>query len=646
MTLHFGAGHVPALLIAVVLVGLAMATTVGSFQTQINNLFGIGAGGWGRLRRLLTSWLSFFVCRGTTWWAVSTVSASGDGTSEATAFKTIAEAVTAASAGDTILILGSFSEAVTCAKAGVRFIGMGTGPGQAVWTAPTVAGSWCLKLTAGYCEVTNIRFRPVAYTTSGVPSGIHLAGAPYTYIHDCRFQGQQDSYKAIYSPSATGAVSSDNVTIDDCEFLYLNTATHGAGIWCVEADNATYAAWRIRRNKFFGCVTAIKLAGMSCEVKDNVIAEQGLAAAGTSPSTVLVLGISMKGSTGTNTGGNVVTRNKLGGTSPYTQYVPGITGDMWTGNEWDWGSDGAPEAGYGPTFWVNNAFGLDTNNGLSFITPFLKLSAAISAVNAYHAVSGQSIVRCTIKVVGTTIPYGTPSGDTIIALPSYCDIIGVGASALGNGGGASGDGGGVPCISGYHASNPDHALAPAATVRGLNLYDLEIAAGAGKDGLHLAAGVALYRSKIVRCNFSDTGTAGAPNAAIYAAGNFAQNKVLECTMASQAVYFVYGLQVVGSITFNGNRFVDCEFFGSTAGVLLPNGINGQNTKFIRVECFHPASAMVKGIDDNDTTGNVTFTGCIAKGTTAGIESAVSHINCLDCTSEDNVTAYRKLTTAD
>ena len=44
------------------------------------------------------------------------------GTSWGTAFKTIAAAVAACAAGDTIYIKGSFSEAVTCSKAGVRFI--------------------------------------------------------------------------------------------------------------------------------------------------------------------------------------------------------------------------------------------------------------------------------------------------------------------------------------------------------------------------------------------------------------------------------------------------------------------------------------------------------------------------------------------
>lgn len=240
---------------------------------------------------------------------------------------TIAAAVALAAAGDTIFIKGSFSEAVTCSLAGLRFIGTGTGPKEAQWTAPTVAGSWCLKITANYVEVSNIYFKPVIYTTSGVPSGIHLSGANWANIHNCRFQGQTGSYKAIYAPAA----DCDNVRIADCEFFYMNTATHGAGIWGVNAGGVSFSGWRILNNIFHSCVTAIKLSCRAATIVGNSIVEYGINPAG-AVAQLLALGIDLSGTDATNSGANSVWGNQLGGTYNATLYIVGASGDQWGGN--------------------------------------------------------------------------------------------------------------------------------------------------------------------------------------------------------------------------------------------------------------------------------------------------------------------------
>ena len=260
---------------------------------------------------------------GTIYYADSTATSSGAGTLWSTAFKTIAEAVTAAVAGDVILLKGSFNEAVTCAKAGVRFIGIGTGPGQAVWTAPTVdAGSTaCLTLTAAYCEVRNIKIRPVAYSSSGAPSGINLStGANYTRIIGNRFQGKAGSYVAVRL-----TVGVDNVLIEDNEFIYMNTLTYGAAI----KGAFTASGWIIRNNIFNSCVIAIEIEGRSCVIENNVIMVTGLAAAGTFGGAVCTKGIDL---TGTDTGANKICGNHLGGVYSVTLYIKGGTGDEWAGN--------------------------------------------------------------------------------------------------------------------------------------------------------------------------------------------------------------------------------------------------------------------------------------------------------------------------
>lgn len=263
-------------------------------------------------------------------WYVDSVNGSdtdNDGSSLEQAFATIATAVAAAAAGDTIFLKGSFNEAVTCALEGLQIIGIGNGPKQAQWTAPTVADSHCLKITANYVEVCNIYFRPVVYTSSGVPSGIHLSGANWANIHHCRFQGRTGSYKAIYAPAA----DCDNVHIENCEFFYMNTATHGAAIWGVNAGGVQFSGWVIRNCNFQSCLTAIKLSCRCATIVGNTIAEYGINPAG-ALAQLLALGIDLAGTDATNSGGNCVWGNQLGGTYNATLYKVGTTGDQWAGN--------------------------------------------------------------------------------------------------------------------------------------------------------------------------------------------------------------------------------------------------------------------------------------------------------------------------
>jgi hypothetical protein len=260
---------------------------------------------------------------GTTYWVDSVNGADGnDGTTLETAFQTIAAAVAAAVAGDTIYIRGSFTEAVTIAVAGVRIIGFGTGPNQAVWTAADDAV--CLTLAAGSIEVRNIRFRPPAYAADRGTCAIKLNAASYARIMGNRFQGKTGSQAAIYSP----ACDSDNVLIQGNEFVYLNTATYGAGIVGVEAGGLSYSAWRILGNIFSSCVNAIDICGRVCQIAGNAIHEYGINPAG-AVAAVLALGIDLSG---TNSGGNAVWGNQLGGTYDATLYKVGASGDQWAGN--------------------------------------------------------------------------------------------------------------------------------------------------------------------------------------------------------------------------------------------------------------------------------------------------------------------------
>lgn len=245
-----------------------------------------------------------------------------DGTSLANAFATIAVAVAAAVAGDTIYIRGSFSEAVTVSVAGLRILGLGTTPKQAQWTAANDAV--CLTIAAEHVEVRNIYFRPPAYAADRGTCAIKLSNAGHARIVGNRFQGKTGSQAAIYSP----VCNSDNVHIVGNEFYYLNTATYGAAIKGVEAGGLSYSGWLIKDNVFNSCVTAIDINGRCCQIQGNTIAYAGIAATGAGGN-VLAMGIDLSG---TSSYGNQVHGNYLGGTYGSGLYVVGATGDDWAGN--------------------------------------------------------------------------------------------------------------------------------------------------------------------------------------------------------------------------------------------------------------------------------------------------------------------------
>ena len=247
--------------------------------------------------------------------------ATGDGLSWDTALSTIAAAVALAVAGDTILIKGSFDEAVTVAVAGLSIIGAGTTPKESQWTGDT--DEVCLTITAEHVLVLNIYFRPPVYS-AGTPAAIQLSGANHARIVGCQFQGRTGSHKAIYSAAAT----SDNVHIIGCEFRYMNTATHGVAILGVEAGGLSYSGWQIKDCLFHSCVTGINICGRVCEITGCTVLEYGINPAG-AVAAVLALGIDLSG---TNSGGNAVWGNQLGGTYGATLYKVGASGDQWGGN--------------------------------------------------------------------------------------------------------------------------------------------------------------------------------------------------------------------------------------------------------------------------------------------------------------------------
>lgn len=249
---------------------------------------------------------------------------SNSGLSGTTALKTIAAAATVAAANSTILVFpGTYTEAaITISVAGVRILAMGTNPKSTVWTSATDVTS--LVIGAQNIEVAGFYFKPPTYTADATVASIKLSNAGYANIHNNRFQGQTGSYNAIYSAVA----NSDDVTIANNDFIYMNTLTSGAAILGVEAGGLSYSNWSIIGNTFESCVTAVNICGRVCKVYDNHFGINGITALGAGAA-VCTLALDLSG---TSSYGNMVHGNYLGGTYSSSLYKVGASGDDWAGN--------------------------------------------------------------------------------------------------------------------------------------------------------------------------------------------------------------------------------------------------------------------------------------------------------------------------
>ena len=265
--------------------------------------------------------------------ADSTNGAAGnDGLSMTSAKNSVTNALAIMAAQDVLVLMpGTYTEAVTVSLAGVAIVGLAT-PGlkDVVWGSATDTST--VTVNAANVEIGGIYFKPPVNTSPSTTffTSISLGtSAAYLFVHDCRFQGQTNSVGAIYS----AVPGSDNVTIANCQFMYMNTATYGFGIYGVDTVTNTYSAWRLINNTFNSCVIAVKVPGRVAEVYGNHISYQGVAAAGTIGNvTTTKLSLAGVANTG-DVGGNQVHGNYFGGTySVSGGYTSANAGDDWAGN--------------------------------------------------------------------------------------------------------------------------------------------------------------------------------------------------------------------------------------------------------------------------------------------------------------------------
>ena len=166
------------------------------------------------------------------------------------------------------------------------------------------------------------------------------------------------------------------------------------------------------------------------------------------------------------------------------------------------GAGGYPADYPGRVYHVNNITGLSTNDGLSWAQAMDEVSTAITASEAYRQLQGtdtNDYIRNIIYVQGTGTAY-----TSLTALPSYCDLIGIGADVRGNGSGIA--------RIGSDANTTPASGVDATAVRGLYLEGLQFQAGSGYEAFDCAD---IFRSKIVDCAFvTNAGGALAPSAGL------------------------------------------------------------------------------------------------------------------------------------
>ena len=244
---------------------------------------------------------------------------------------------------------------------------------------------------------------------------------------------------------------------------------------------------------------------------------------------------------------------------------------------------GYPGDYYGRIYYVNNITGDSGYDGLSWDTPFDEISTAITASETYRALPSSTTndyQRNIIYVQGTGTAYSA-----LTALPSYCDVIGIGANPRGNGAGI------VRIID-----NTASTDAVSGTARGLYMANIQM----GSDAAGGSTGYALdlancFRSTFENCVFWNK-TSGGVRAANLGGVDFIGCQIGGGDTSNGA----NGFEVTGD-AFNNCWLIDNYIYGTTNGIVIAAATTCNNT-MIKNNFIYGATL---GVDDNSTASSVT-----------------------------------------
>ncbi len=258
---------------------------------------------------------------GTHYYVDSTNGVAGfSGLSWGTPMLTITEAVAAASAGDIIWIIGTFTEAVVITTNYLTFIGAGTYRNQNIWMEDS-AGDTLATVTGTGCRFVNIRFR--VPTTGGTCLAMN-AGSDYFEVLDCKFQGRSGSYYGIHVAPTVG-----NWHVQNCEFTFINTATYGCGILSTGTSGNACGGVIIEDCIFHNNLRHIDASLRGSVIRNNIFMAAGIGTTGSNLAATVMLD-TYNGGAGVF-GWNSVFGNQFGAAYNETELLA-CDNDQWAGN--------------------------------------------------------------------------------------------------------------------------------------------------------------------------------------------------------------------------------------------------------------------------------------------------------------------------
>ncbi len=286
----------------------------------------------------------------------------------------------------------------------------------------------------------------------------------------------------------------------------------------------------------------------------------------------------------------------------------------------------------GKVYFVNNITGSSTADGDTWDRAMAEPSQAITAILARQAAAanGNEYIRNTVVIQGTSTAYAA-----LTSLAGYTDYIGIGADPSGNGGG-------IARIDG--AGTADAIDTGSSTVRGFNLYNLQLmqSADGAVYGLDIAG--AAYRFRIEHCGFANNGTAG-----IHAksCGSLVMD---DCKIIQDQFWTDYGM-LVGSTSastgnFNAVTITDSFFTGTTAGFMNYNNSCGGTVIKDSVAIGGTNGFVDLSNDANGVPHMLKFVSCYAFGTDSttinagGFEITNNYTKkAINCMANDNGTLH-------
>jgi len=242
-----------------------------------------------------------------------------------------------------------------------------------------------------------------------------------------------------------------------------------------------------------------------------------------------------------------------------------------------------PGAEYlGKIYYVNNITGSSAYDGSDWDNAMDEVSTAVTAWEAHRAAqtTNNQYIRGQIYVQGTGTAYSA-----LTALPSYCDIIGIGANPRGNGTGIA-----------RIVDNTSSTDVIAGSTRGLYMTNVQVGSttAGGSTGYAMDLVVA-FRSRFEDCVFWNK-TSGGVRAGVMGGVDFFGCQIGGGDTSNGAV----GFQITGD-NFNNCWLVDNYIYGTTHGIVIAAGAACNNT-LIKNNFIFGATI---GVDDNSTASSLT-----------------------------------------